>query len=76
MNELSRNTNRFTRGMLKGPRTRDMLMDGVEPDSPTMAITIPDWEQLWSLPGLNSGSWPLESWKARRTATGTEAHES
>ena len=32
--------------MLKDPMMRDMLMDGVEADSPTIAITIPDCKQL------------------------------
>ena len=32
--------------MLKDPMMRDMLMDGVDPDSPTIAFTIPDCEQL------------------------------
>ena len=60
--------------MLKDPRMRDMLMDGVDPDSPTMAITMPACEQL--SPVLNTGSRPFENWDATWTATGTEAHES
>lgn len=32
--------------MLKDPMTRDMLMDGVDPDSPMIATTIPECEQL------------------------------
>ena len=32
--------------MLKDPIMRAMLIDGVDPDSPMIAITIPDCEQL------------------------------
>jgi len=32
--------------MLKDPMMRDMLMDGVDPDSPTTPITIADLEQF------------------------------
>ncbi len=51
-----------------------MLIDGVEPDSATTAVTAADFAQE-SVP-LNIRSSPLASRKATLTAIGTEAQES
>ena len=53
---------------------RNMLMVGVEPDSPTIAVTVANPEHC--SPVSNMGSRPLASWKATFTAIGTEEHES
>ena len=53
---------------------RDMLMDGVEPDSPTIAVTVLVREQFSLV--LNTGSKPFANWNATLTAMGTEAQES
>ena len=60
--------------MSNEPMMRDILIDGVDPDSPMIAITVPDCEHSSLV--LNTGSSPFESWNVTCIARGTEAQES